>query len=112
MKVNTISQIKFNGIKLSQPNFDDVKKLRLFLEVSGIDVVGYKNMYTKSGSAADIYEKIKFARNHFMLFDNECGFIIFPWIKESWLIANPDFERKLIEIVQEHDKKAMLNMFI
>lgn len=112
MKVNNITQTNFNGIRLKEYSFEDARNLMLYLKAHNINVAGYKKMYTATNSPAEVYKKMSFARRYFKLYDDECGFVIFPWLKESWLIANSDFEKKLSDVVNEYDKNAVLNMLI
>lgn len=112
MQVQPITnQSNFKGIKLSNPDFNKVKKMAMFLEVNGFECLGHKKIYCNN-NFKDKIKEAKFIRNHASFFEREFGVIFFPWSKEAYIMATPALEQFILPVVKECDEGASLNFLI
>ena len=105
------NQSNFKGIKLSCPEFNDVRKMAMFLEVNGFECLGHKKIYCNNNINNKIKEA-KLIRNCASFFEREFGVVFFPWSKEAYIMATPALEQFILPVIKECDEGASLNFLI
>ena len=73
--------------------------------------LGHKTIYCnnrmtdKMAAAAKIRAQSGF-------FDKEFGCIFFPWSKEAYIMASPEYEQFILPVIRQYDKNACINLLI
>lgn len=108
---NFSNNLSFKGIKLSNPQFESVRNLAIYLKKTGFLNLGHRTIYCNNVMP----DKIKAAsklRAQSGFYNKEFGCVFFPWSKEAYIMASPEYEHLMLPIVQQYDKKACINFLI
>lgn len=104
-----INQSNFNGIKLSNPDFDNVRRLALSLKFNGYDCLGYKKVYCDNNISSKI-NRVHSIRSQAKFPFHKFGVVILPWSKEAYFLSSPYCEQSLYRVVKKYDKGAKINL--
>lgn len=108
---NNLNNLSFNGIQLSSNKFKSVRNLALHLKRTGFLNLGHKTIYCndrmtdKMAAAAKIRAQSGF-------YDKEFGCVFFPWSKEAYIMASPEYEKFMLPVIKQYDKDACINFLI
>ena len=108
---NTPNNLSFNGILLSNPRFESVRNVAMHLKRTGFLNLGHKTVYCNN-TMVDKMAKAKEIRTKSGFFAREFGCVFFPWSKEAYIMASPDYEQFMLPVIQQYDKKAYINFLI
>ena len=109
MKINNIS---FCGIRLYRNDAKSAHRTISYLNMNGYDFVGQKKYYCANKELKDKHNKANYIRMHYPFEGNEFGLLLFPWVDETYILADPKVEQKMLEFVQEMDYDAYINLMI
>lgn len=105
------NNISYQGIRISTSDFKTVRNMVTSLRFVGAQCAGHKTY--KIGNSINEKKSISnYIREHYFFMDNEYGVVFFPNSNETFLLAHPNFEQKLLKTVRKMDKKACINLVI
>lgn len=112
MQVQPITnQADFKGIRLSNPEFSEVRNMAMHLKRTGLDCLGHKKVYCNN-NISDKIKKAKLIRTETEFCDHEFGVVFFPWSNEAYIMATPAYEQFIFPIIKQYDKGASINWLI
>lgn len=111
MNIQQTYSVSFQGIRLSNPKFEQVRDMALYLQRVGFYNLGHKTKYCNNTMNAKI-QAVKSIRQQTNFQDREFGALFLPWSHEAYIIASPVYEQTLYRVIKQYDKGAQLNMAI
>jgi len=108
---NNFNNQNFKGIKLSSDKFEDAKFVANVLQKKGFDPLGHTTVYANN-NIEDKIDKIQSVRDTVQLQDREFAAVYLPWSAETYIIGTPNYEQKMLPIIQKVDPDAQINMAI
>jgi len=111
MDINSKSNynMHFDGIRLSDSNFNNVKKIALSMKFNGYNVFGHRTFYVNNDFESKM-KVFKFVRKNNGFLSNDFGFVFLPWSKEAYIVGSQTGEQILMKKLLKLDKKAKINL--
>ena len=108
---NNSNNLSFNGILLSNSKFESVQNIAMHLRRTGFLNLGHKTIYYNN-TMVEKMARAKEIRAKSGFFAREFGCVFFPWSKEAYIMASPEYEQFMFPVIKQYDKDASINFLI